>query len=317
MKAKLLIGLVVFGAAVVNAQETVILHGRPWAPNVVVPQIRAFAMSAPAAQVTQVAANVRISEQVSATTLDISLRNPGGTRLEAELLVPVADGAVVRGFDFQGASREPTAQLLPKDEARRIYQSLVSKVRDPALLEFAGHNLVRSSVFPIEPFGTQKVRLTYEQILTADGNRVDYTLPRTEALDYQTPWKVTVHLSAKVPISTVYSPSHMIETKRINDSSMTIETVASAARQPGPFRLSYLLQHDGVTASLMAYPDPKVGGGYFLLLAGLPARPSNRGDQPAIKREVTLVIDRSGSMHGEKMEQAREAALQVLSSTLR
>jgi len=55
-----------------------------------------------------------------------------------------------------------------------------------------------------------------------------------------------------------------------------------------------------------------VGGGYFLLLAGLPARPPKGADGTAVKREVTLVLDRSGSMRGEKLEQAREAALQVL-----
>ena len=69
-----------------------------------------------------------------------------------------------------------------------------------------------------------------------------------------------------------------------------------------------------MTASLLAYPDPKIGGGYFLLLAGLPAKaPRDDGDgQPAVKREVTLVIDRSGSMQGEKLKQAQAAALQVI-----
>ena len=63
---------------------------------------------------------------------------------------------------------------MPRPEARRIYDGLVSKVRDPALLEFAGYNLIRSSVFPVPPGGEQKVRITYEHLLAADGDRVDY-----------------------------------------------------------------------------------------------------------------------------------------------
>lgn len=51
-------------------------------------------------------------------------------------------------------------------------------------------------------------------------------------------------------------------------------------------------------------------GGYFLLLAGVPAARAEKTQ--SIKREVTLVIDRSGSRQGEKMEQARAAALQVI-----
>ncbi len=78
-------------------------------------------------------------------------------------MVPVPDGAVVRGFDFQGAAAEPTAQLLPRAEAREIYNSIVAKVRDPALLEFIGYGAIRSSVFPVEAGATQKVRLVYER----------------------------------------------------------------------------------------------------------------------------------------------------------
>ena len=86
---------------------------------------------------------------------------------------------------------------------------------------------------------------------------------------------------------------------------------ADAGIGPGPFRLSYLRERADVSASLFAYPDPKVGGGYFLLLAGLPPQAA-KGESPGLRREVTLVIDRSGSMRGEKLAQVREAALQVL-----
>jgi len=66
-----------------------------------------------------------------------------------------------------------------------------------------------------------------------------------------------------------------------------------------------------LTASLIAYPDPAIGGGYFLLLAGPPATLAGR--QP-LKREVVLVLDRSGSMRGGRLEQARRAASEILGS---
>ena len=94
-------------------------------------------------------------------------------------------------------------------------------------------------------------------------------------------------------------------------SKRVVKVAGDKKIEPGPFRLSYLVEGNGLTASLLAYPDARIGGGYFLLLAGVPA--SARGAQGnAIKREVTLVIDRSGSMQGEKIEQARAAALQVV-----
>ena len=225
---------------------------------------------------------------------------------------PVPDGAVVRGFAYDGPHGPISAEVLPRDEAKRIYEQLVRRIRDPALVEFIGYNLIRSSVFPVEPRGKQRVRLTYEHLLEVDGNRVDYMLPRTESLSYAVPWKIKADIRAKRSISTIYSASHKLETKRVSEKQMRVKIRDEAQKEPGPFRLSYLLEVDGVTASMFAYPEKKVRGGYFLLLAGVPAEPPKQSDKPAIKREVTLVIDRSGSMRSEKIEQVKEAALQVI-----
>jgi Ca-activated chloride channel family protein len=243
--------------------------------------------------------------------MEIRIRNPSPARQQAELLVPVPDGAVLRGFSFQGPGTEPRARLLPREEGRQTFDRIVAQARDPALLEFAGFNLVRSSVFPVEPGGTQAVRLTYEHLLAATGDRVDYILPRSESVEYTVPWKIAVKITSEIPISAVYSPSHQLRTTRPQPGVVALELAPEAGTQPGPFRLSFLRERAGVSASLFAYPDPKVGGGYFLLLAGLPSRPASP-DSPGLPREVTLVIDRSGSMRGEKLAQVREAALQVL-----
>ncbi len=289
---------------------------RPLASNVIMPQSRARSFAPDhrqAIEITDIGVLIDIIEGTATTTIEIRLHNRTNSRQEAELIVPVPDGAVVRGFAYDGPGGEITAEVLPKDKAKEIYRRLVSKIRDPALVEFIGYNLIRSSVFPVEAHGKQKIRLTYEHLLDVDGNRADYILPRTEALEYAVPWKIKANIRAKRSISTVYSASHKVEVTRISEKHMKVNISTEAVKEPGPFRLSYLLQENGVTASMFAYPDKKVGGGYFLLLGGLPAETLKAGDQPAIKRELTLVIDRSGSMRNEKIEQVKEAALQIIS----
>jgi len=286
------------------------------ASHIVMPQTGSWAVRHPrprreaGVEVERVEAHVRIRGRAAATTLDVHLRNTGDRPAEAVLLLPVPAEAAVSAFMFEGAASEPTARLLPRDEARRLYDDIVRKLRDPALLEFAGYNLVRSSVFPVEPRGTQRVRLTYETILGGDENRIDYVLPRSESLEAITPWDVTVDIESTDPISMVYSPSHDLVEKRDDANRLRIRVAESSRTDPGAFRLSYLVERDGVSASIFAYPDPKVGGGYFLLLAGVPA-PGN-DDNPAIRREVTLVLDRSGSMAGGKLDQVQDAALQII-----
>ena len=147
--------------------------------------------------------------------------------------------------------------------------------------------------------------------MKADGNRIDYVLPRSESFEASTiPWSISLRISASAPISGVYSPSHQVAVEHTGNQHALVRTVGDKQIDPGPFRLSYLAQASSVNASLLAYPDARVGGGYFLLLAGVPA--DMQRQEAAIKREVTLVLDRSGSMQGEKIEQARSAALQVL-----
>jgi Ca-activated chloride channel homolog len=284
------------------------------ASNIIIPQARSYALGAHAnqIQISEVTAEVRILQQVATTTMDVALTNPSGQQQEAEMLVPVPDGAVVRAFTFAGSASEPTARLLPKGEAKMLYRSIVSKLKDPALLEFSGYNLVRSSVFPVPAQGKQRVRLVYEHILTADGNRVDYVLPRSESFAAsETPWKISVRVNSRSPISAVFSPSHQIGVERPAAQQAVVKVAGDTKVEPGPFRLSYLVEGNGLTASLLAYPDERIGGGYFLLLAGVPTS-TREAQAKTIKREITLVIDRSGSMQGEKIEQARAAALQVV-----
>ncbi len=286
--------------------------------NVIIPQGRVICYPCPRpipqpVQISGVSVNVNIQQQIATTTMEISLRNDAPRPQEAQMLVPVPDGATIRSFGFDGVSKEPNAKILPKAEAEAIYRSIVNKLRDPALLEFAGYNLVRSSAFPIQPNKIQKVTLVYENLLPADGERIDYVLPRSESFASQSiPWQITVEIDAKQPISTVYSPTHLITTTRVGKDRARISLGDNTRLEPGSFRLSYLTEKNGLTATLLAYPDASIGGGYFLLLAGVPAtRPEK---SVSIKREVTIVIDRSGSMAGEKIEQARAAALQVVNA---
>ena len=282
------------------------------ASHIIMPQTHGFSLrrDQPGVSVERVTAGVRIVEQTARTVLDVYLHNPGARPAEAVLLLPIPGAAVVSEFLFEGGAAEATAEVLQQDEARRIYDQIVAQVRDPALLEFAGYNLIRSSLFPVPAGGRQRIRVAYEQVLEVDGNRVDYVLPRSESLDRRIPWNIAVDVQSAHPISMLYSPTHDLKTIKKESGHAVLATREAAATSPGAFLFSYLLEKNGISASLLAYPDPTVGGGYFLVMAGLPAEAHH--ERTHVQREVTVVVDRSGSMAGEKMDQALAAVLQVL-----
>ncbi len=282
-----------------------------WCANVVVPQSRTFRTleAAPELTITSVKADILIVDGLATTTLDIALANGGAQDTEAELLLPVPEGAVVCHFDFEGAATKPTARVLPREEARESYDAIVARLKDPALLEFAGSSLLRSSVFPVPSGRGQRVRVRYEHLLPSEGGRWDYELPRSESLATGAPWEVTLEVRSARPIADVYSPTH--DLPRVEGDARRVKLTARPGQpmQPGALRVSVLLADGPLTTTLFTSADPSGQGGWFLLLAGLGEVPADLELPP---REVTLVLDRSGSMAGEKFDQAKAAARQVL-----
>lgn len=279
-------------------------------PAWVVPGHAVLAAANAPLQLVAAKAHVRIVDRTATTTIELDVHNAGSRDQEAVLLLPVPDGAAVSSFAFLGTAAEATARILPRDEARRLYDEITRKLRDPALLEFAGLHCLRSSVFPVPAGGDQRIRLAYDHVLDGDGDQIDYVLPRSEMLGSDTKWSITVDLSARAPIGLCHSPSHELEVAAAGERTRSLRLAERSRRDPGAFRLCYTTVGEAhqPTAALFAYPDPTIGGGYFLLLASAPAPTAEQ----AARREVTLVLDRSGSMAGRKLEQAKAAALQVL-----
>lgn len=265
----------------------------------------------------KVNARILVNGRSAVTTLELNVRNDGSSPAEAELLLPVPEGVMVKGFYYGDGKTAWQASLMPAAEARRLYDRIVARRKDPALLEFAGYGVIRTSVFPVPPQSSVKLGIVYEQLLTPTDHRLDYVLPRTEALSGGVPWTVRVELaSGKNGPGNIFTPSHQMERHELGDGTVVL-TLGKERMNPGPFRLSWMEArgnkgeaHAAPDTSIYASPDAEGGkNGYFLAMVGKDGRPGAN----SILREVTLVLDRSGSMRGEKLASMKEAARQIVS----
>ena len=260
-------------------------------------------------EVRSVDADVVIDGDVATTTLAITLYNPSSSMARCEMAIPIPGEAAVRSFSLDGLDGDPPARLLPRAEARAAFEAIVRKMIDPGLLEFAGYGMIKSSVFPVPAHGEQTFRVTYEHLVGGGGTQVEYMLPRSSSPGASPDWNVEITIKGETPVLSAFSTSHGAVVKIHDDGTASI--TADKLNQPGPFRLIAMRQAgDGPAMSLLTYPDPEsVDAGFFMLVMAAPSQPS---DAEKIARDVTVVIDRSGSMQGEKFIQAKEAAMQVI-----
>ena len=123
------------------------------------------------------AIDARVRDQVAEVQVSQTFHNPGSAVIEAEYLFPLPEEGAIQNFVLMVDGKELPGRLLPKDEARRIYEEIVRTKRDPALLEYMGRGLFRTSVFPIPPGADRKVTLRYTQLCKRDRDVVEFSYP--------------------------------------------------------------------------------------------------------------------------------------------
>jgi Ca-activated chloride channel family protein len=250
------------------------------------------------ADVQDQAAKVRVSQV---------FQNPSPVPMEAQVLFPLPAGAAVSGLTLMADGKEMTGKLLSKEEARRIYEDIVRRRRDPALLEYMGRDLFQTSVFPVPPNGESSVQIRYTQLLKKDSGLIDFLLPLGTAKHSARPvenFNVTVSIAAAAPIRNVYSPTHQIEIDRPDKTHAVAKLALHNVTNPDDLRLLYSTDASPVGLNVISYKADDKEDGYFALLA----TPEARTEQSAkIAKTMLFVIDRSGSMSGAKIQQVKTA----------
>ncbi|MHC4178264.1 MAG: VIT domain-containing protein, partial [Planctomycetota bacterium] len=265
-------------------------------------------------KIKQLDVNARLIDQVAQVQVSQTFVNTGSRQMEVSFVFPLPyDGAVER-MTLLIDGKEHPAKLLEAKEARRLYEQIVRKNKDPALLEWMGTGLFRTSVFPVPAGASRTVSLRYSQMCRKQEGLTDFLFPLSTA-------KYTSHAVEKVniratiesgdEIKNIYSPTHAIEIKRPDDHHATV-TYSSKNQVPtSDFRLLYDVGKGTVSTKVLSY-RPDVGkDGYFLLLASPKIKAP---DEKRPKKTVVFVVDRSGSMSGKKIEQARGALKYVLNN---
>lgn len=258
----------------------------------------------------------KITDQVAQVQVSQTFENTGSRQMEVSFVFPLPyDGAIDR-LTFLVDGKEYDAKLLPADEARRIYEGHVRRNRDPALLEWIGTGMFKTSVFPVPAGAQRKVSLRFSQLLRKDGKLTDFLFPMSTAKYTSKPIEevaIRLSLESSGRLKNIYSPTHEIEIERADNRHAVVKYHQKNTIPQNDFRLFFAANAPGkLGANLLSYRPESSQDGFFVLLAS-PNIKADGEDQPS-KKNVLLVVDRSGSMSGKKIEQAREAMKFVLNN---
>jgi Ca-activated chloride channel family protein len=256
---------------------------------------------------------VTIQDQVAVTHVDQVFYNPNDWSIEGTYIFPIPFGAAVTNFTLWIDGQPVQGKILDAGEARQTYEDIVRQMQDPALLEYADRDAMQARIFPISPGGERRIELEYSQIIEAENGLVRYIYPlNTEKFSTQPLDDVSVSVDVKssVPIRASYSPSHPVVISKDGLYHFIAGYEETNVKPDSDFVLYYSIG-ENQAFHLLSYREPNDEGdsdGFFALL--LAPRPDS--GNVILPKDIILVLDRSGSMEGEKFFQAQSALRYIL-----
>jgi Ca-activated chloride channel family protein len=257
------------------------------------------------AALVRVGSSVRVvvDGRVARFEVQERFRNAGATVAEGTYHYPLPGEAVFSDFSLFQGEQELKGEMMAADQARTIYEGIVRRLKDPALLTLVGHGLIRAQVFPVQPGETRTVTLRYTQLL---GREADALRVRYAAGDRgQAPVTMSIEVRREAEFSTAYSPTNAITQQR-RDGTLRI-TVAPPVQ--GDVDLVLPFSRGLVGGTVLTHREPNDDGFALLFLS-----PPAASETAPVGRDLTLVVDVSGSMSGDKIDQAKSALLAALGS---
>jgi Ca-activated chloride channel family protein len=257
--------------------------------------------------------NCQINDGVAVTRIDQTFYNPNAHQVEGTYIFPLDDDIALAKFSMFVNGREIDGEILERDKARQIYESIVARMRDPALLEYVGTRMYRARIFPVPASGQVRVKLEYSQVLEIDGGLVRYRYPLNTEKFSSKPLEqvsVMVGIESKAAIKSVFCPTHTMSIHRESDHRASASFEASNVKPDQDLVLYYTLSDEDFGLALLTYREAGQDG-YFLARIA-PKVALDSGD--VLPKDICFVLDTSGSMAGDKIAQAKKALSFCLSS---
>jgi len=281
-----------------------------------------------------------------------TFNNPGDTWAEGIYVFPLPENAAVDHLRMHVGERIIEGQLREREEARKTYEQAKQAGQRTSLVEQERPNIFTTSLANIAPGESISIEIEYQQTVRYDNGdfRIRFPMvtgpryiPGTATLVQEqvtgfagsgwargttqvadaaritppvqhpdqgtiNPVSLNIHLKPGIPVGLISSSYHRITKQKDDNGGYRITLTRAEVPADRDFELVWQPQADTQPTAAW-FVESREQQEYGLLMV---VPPTVQSSVPAISRDITLVIDTSGSMYGASMQQAREALLLAL-----
>ena len=270
---------------------------------------------------------VRVTGIIARARVTQIFKNPSAEWIEAIYIFPLPEGAAVDTLRMKVGDRTLEGVVREKEEARQEYVTAVQEGKKASLIEQQRPDVFTASVANIGPGETVEIVIELQDVVRWEAGRFRLRFPMVVA---PRPGSATAQLSQPVlpagsapvnpfafhvdlatgfPLGSLESPSHEIVIEKGAKHRYAVDLAKGVA----PANRDFILEWTpavGREPRAVFYSEEVNGERYDLLMVMPPDDPDSVGTR--LPREAVFIIDTSGSMAGESMEQARQALLLAL-----
>ncbi len=280
-----------------------------------------------------------ISGFISRVRVTQEFENPFKEKIEAVYTFPLPQNAAVDDMTMMVGDRTVRGRILPREEARTVYEAARAGGQVASLLDQERPNIFTQAVANIMPGEKVTVTINYVDTLKYENGAYEFVFPMVVAPRYvpgapvsvgtggtspnttQVPdaskitppitpkgtraghdISVEVALDAGVPLDILKSNSHEIDVERPNGWSALVRLKNKTEIPNKDFILKYDVAGGRIEDAILTHRTDR--GGFFTLILQPPDRVTVEDVTP---KEIVFVLDTSGSMEGFPIEKAKEA----------
>jgi Ca-activated chloride channel family protein len=256
--------------------------------------------------------------------------NPFSFPLELDYLFPLPSKAAIVDFELRIGSRHIQADIQELEQARQAYEEASRSSQRAGLLEQRRPNLFAIHLTNVLPGEAIEASIRFQDRLKFEDGAFEVVFPMGLTPRYNTrdhpeesaqtnspiaqvgdeigKVEISLAIDAGARVSDPTSPTHPLRVTRLDDRRMQV-SIEGDHIPDHDFVLRYALQGENV--QVYAWTSRDRDGDYMLASLFPPAIPE---DYVPPQREFVFVLDRSGSMTGEPIAQARNALRACLRS---